>query len=182
MRALTAKEKKLLVVLVAALFFLLNVVGLQAFLDRQRQLQARITQLDTEVLESRSIMSDRTYWEERAAWLDEHQPLDDITTIEDDVKFIEFVESSARNSGLDYTRRAGGPLPPVGPYVEVYDASTVRGSMESLVKWLSELQQPKAFRTVKQLRIRSAQEPPDIIADIEVARWYRPVGGEEEAP
>lgn len=179
MRALTAKEKKLLIFLVGALFLLLNVVGLQAFLDRQRTLKAGITQLEIQADESKSILSDRDYWEQRAAWLDEHQPLDDITTIEDDVKFIEFVETSARNSGLDYTRRAGGPLPPVGPYVEVYDASQVKGSMESLVKWLSELQQPKSFRAIKQIRIRSAPEPPDVIADIEVARWYRPVEGSE---
>jgi hypothetical protein len=175
-RALTAKEKKLLVVLLAALFFLLNVVGLQAFLNRQRQLQSNIAQLQIQGDEARSILADRDYWQDRAAWLDENQPVDDITTIEDDVKFTEFVETSARNAGLEYTRRAGGTLPPVGPYVEVYDASTVKGTMESLVKWLSELQDPRTFRAIKQLRIRSAPEPPGVVCEIEVARWYLPVG------
>jgi hypothetical protein len=49
--------------------------------------------------------------------------------------------------------------------------------MEQLVKWLSEIQQPEAFRAVKQLRIKSG-EPPEVIADVEVARWYRPAEGE----
>jgi hypothetical protein len=42
MRALTAKEQKLLFLLIGALFVLLNIVGLQAFLNRQRLLQSNI--------------------------------------------------------------------------------------------------------------------------------------------
>ena len=49
MRALTAKEKKLLLALVGALFVLLNVVGLQAFLNRQRALQSSIVQLQAQL-------------------------------------------------------------------------------------------------------------------------------------
>jgi hypothetical protein len=60
----------------------------------------------------------------------------------------------------------------------VFDASTVKGDMKSLVEWLSKLQQPKEFRAVKQLRIKSADEPPNVVCDIEVARWFRPVEGQ----
>ncbi len=177
MRTLTSKEKRLLAGLLGTLFILLNVVGLQAFLNRKRALDANISQLETKLSESRAILDQKDYWRERGAWLDENQPTDDVTTIEDDTKFTEFVETSAKNSGLQYTRRGGGPLPAKGPYAEVYDASQVKGTMEQLVKWLAELQQPKAFRAVKQLRIKSG-EPPEVIADIEVARWYRAAGGD----
>lgn len=178
MRTLTSKEKKLLGGLLGTLFLLLNVVGLQAFLNRQKTLNLSISQLETALAASRDVLAQKDYWQERGAWLDENQPTDDVTTIEDDTKFTEFVETSAKNSGLQYTRRGGGPLPLKGSYAEVYDASQVKGTMEQLVKWLAELQQPKAFRAVKQLRIKSG-EPPEVVADLEVARWYRPVGGEE---
>ena len=50
--------------------------------------------------------------------------------------------------------------------------------MKSLVKWLAELQQPTAFRAVKQIAVKSG-EPPEVIAEVEVARWYRPTEGEQ---
>lgn len=176
MRALTAKEKKLLLALVGALFVLLNVVGLQAFLNRQRALQSSIVQLQAQLAEGRALLEEKDLWGQRAAWLDEHQPSDDVTTTDDDAKFYEFVESSAKSAGLEYTRKDAGNLPASGPLAEVFDSSQVKGKMESLVKWLNELQQPKAFRAVKQISIKSG-EPPDVIAEVEVARWYRPVQG-----
>ena len=176
MRALTAKEKKLLLALVGALFVLLNVVGLQAFLNRQRALQSSIVQLQAQLAEGRALLEEKDLWGQRAAWLDEHQPSDDVTTTDDDAKFYEFVESSAKSAGLEYTRKDAGNLPASGPLAEVFDSSQVKGKMESLVKWLNELQQPKAFRAVKQISIKSG-EPPDVIAEVEVARWYRPGQG-----
>ena len=149
MRPLTAKEKNLLIALVGALFVLLNAVALQMFLTRQSALHSNISKLSAQLAEN-------------------------VTSIDDDTKFTEFVESTAKKSGLAYTRRGGGPVQSGQQYAEVYDASQVKGKMESLVKWLSELQQPDAFRAVKMLRIKSAPEPPDVVADVEVARWYRP--------
>lgn len=177
MRALTAKEKKLLVGLLAAIFVLLNVFGLQAFINRQKTLQQSITGLEILAAESRDLVAQKNEWDERAAWLDANQPEDDVSTTDDDAKFYEFVESSAKKHGLQYTRKDGGTVPGDGSYAEVFDSSQVKGNMESLVKWLSELQQPDDFRAIKRLSIKSAPEPPDVICDIEVARWYRPAGG-----
>jgi hypothetical protein len=44
---------------------------------------------------------------------------------------------------------------------------------------LSALQKPRDFRVIKQLRIKSG-EPPEVVCDVEVARWYLPTG--EVAP
>lgn len=178
MRALTAKEKRLLIGLVGALFVLLNVVGLQAFLNRQRALQSNIVRLQGQLEEGRALLAEKDFWQERASWLNENQPPDDITTTDDDAKFYEFVETSAKNAGLTYTRRDAGNQTDAGAYAEVFDSSQVKGNMESLVKWLAELQQPKAFRAVKQIAVKSG-EPPEVIAEVEVARWYRPTKGEQ---
>lgn len=182
MRALTVKEKRLLAGLLGAIFVLLNVVGLQAFLNRQRDLQSNIVRLQGEMTEGRAILEEKTVWQERAAWLDAKQPGDDTTTTDDDAKFYEFVENSAKNAGLTYTRRDAGQRQSDGAYAEVVDSSQVKGKMEALVKWLNELQQPEAFRAIKQISVKSG-EPPEVIAEVEVARWYRPVqGGTPETP
>ncbi len=178
MRALTSKERRLLFALLGALFLLLNVVALKTFLGRRAALQANIATLEAELMQSRTVLGQKDYWTERAQWLESNQPTDDMTTVDDDNRFIEFVESTAKESGLAYTRRGGGPVSSEGrPYAEVFDASTVKGNMKSLVEWLSKLQQPKEFRAIKQLRVKSG-EPPEVICDIEVARWFRPVGGQ----
>lgn len=177
MRELTFKEKRLLVMLLAALFLLLNAVALKTFLGRRAALQANIAKLEADLMQSRTVLGQKDYWSERAQWLEANQPTDDVSTVDDDNRFIEFVESTAKGSGLNYTRRGGGPVPSEGrPYAEVFDASTVKGNMKSLVGWLSKLQQPKEFRAIKQLRIKSG-EPPEVICDVEVARWFRPTGG-----
>jgi type II secretory pathway component PulM len=182
MRALTVKEKRLLAGLLGAIFVLFNVVGLQAFLNRQRTLQSSIVRLQGELTEGRAILEEKTVWQERAAWLDAKQPGDDTTTTDDDAKFYEFVENSAKNAGLTYTRRDAGQRQSDGAYAEVVDSSQVKGKMEALVKWLNELQQPEAFRAIKQISVKSG-EPPEVIAEVEVARWYRPVqGGTPETP
>ncbi|MFZ9932598.1 MAG: hypothetical protein ACO3G9_05290 [Chthoniobacterales bacterium] len=180
MRALTSKERRLLFALVAALFLLLNVVALKTFLGRRAALQANIAELESRLVADRAILGQKDYWTERAQWLAANQPTDDMTTVDDDNKFIDFIPSSAKQSGLSYTRREGGPVPSNGrPYAEVFDASTVKGDMKSLVDWLVKLQQPKEFRAIKQLRVKSG-EPPEVVCDIEVARWFRPVEGETE--
>jgi hypothetical protein len=163
--------------LLSALFLLLNVVALKTFLNRRAALQTNIQTLEAELMQSRTVLGQQDYWGERAQWLESNQPTDDVSTVDDDNRFIEFVESTAKQSGLAYTRRGGGPVPSEGrPYAEVFDASTVKGNMKSLVEWISKLQQPKEFRAIKQLRIKSG-EPPEVICDIEVARWFRPVEG-----
>lgn len=178
MRALTSKEKKLLAFLVGALFLLLNVVALKTFLDRRALLQANIGSLEAQLMQDRTILGQKDYWMERAAWLDANMQVDDMATVDDDNRFIEFVESSAKKRGLAYTKKGGGPVASDGlPYTEVFDASTVKGDMKSLVGWLAELQQPKAFRAIKQLRVKSG-EPPEVVCDVEVALWRRPGGGQ----
>ncbi len=134
MRALTAKEKRLLIGLVAALFVLLNVVGLQAFLNRQRALQSNIVRLQGQLDEGRALLAEKDFWEERAAWLNEHQPADDTTTTDDDAKFYEFIETSAKNAGLTYTRRDAGQQSEEGTYAEVFDSSQVKGNMGLAMK------------------------------------------------
>ena len=175
MRALTSKEKKLLAALLGAIFVLVNVVGLQVFLNRQRALQKSIVQLEAQLNLNRAVLAEKPIWDEREAWLEEHQPLDDISTTEDDAKFYDFVEKSAKQCGLQFTRKGVGTQQIDGQFAEVFDNSLVKGNMESLVKWLHGLQQPKAFRAIKQISIKSG-EPPEVICDVEVARWYRASG------
>jgi hypothetical protein len=178
MRALTAKEKRLLLVLLGAIFVLINVIGLNTYLARLHSLKSSLLKLQGQLVENRAILEVGGEWLERAAWLDANQPTDDVATTDDDAKFYEFVETSAKNFGLSYQRREAGAVPQDGLLAEVFDSSQVKGTMEALIKWLVQLQDPSAFRAIKQLSIRSG-EPPQVIAEVTVSRWYRPSSGGE---
>jgi len=159
MRALTVKEKRLLIGLLGAIFVLLNVVGLRAFLNRQAALQASIVRLQGQLTEGRAILEEKAIWQERAAWLDANQPGDDTTTTDDDAKFYEFVETSAKNAGLTYTRRDAGQRPSEGTYAEVVDSSQVKGKMESSSNGSTNCN--NRSRSVRSSRFRSkAANPP----------------------
>lgn len=175
MRALTSKEKRLLWGLLAVLFVVVNLAGLRVFLARHSALQKEIVGLKMQATEDKNILAERALWEKRAAWLDANQPEDDLSTKEDDGKFFDFVKSSATKQGLQFTQKSLGEsmVGESGSIAEVFYSSQVKGKMESLVKWLHELQDPKQFRAIKQITIKSSEEK-EMICDIVVARWYRP--------
>lgn len=175
MRALTSKEKRLLWGLLAVLFIVLNLAGLRVFLTRHGALKKEIAGLKLQAAEDKNILAERALWEKRAAWLDANQPEDDLSTKEDDGKFYDFVKSSATKLGLQFTQKEVGEskMGEGDSIVEVFYSSQVKGKMEALVKWLHELQDPKQFRAIKQIAIKSG-EPPEMVCNIVVARWYRP--------
>lgn len=181
MRALTSKEKRLLWGLLAVLFIVVNLAGLRVFLARHSALKKDIAVLNLQAVEDKNILAQRALWEKRAEWLDANQPEDDLSTKEDSRKFYNFVETSATKLGLQFTQKDSGEsrIGEGGSIAEVFYSAQVKGKMEPLVKWLHELQDPKQFRAIKQIAIKSG-EPPEMICDIVVARWYRPKG--EVAP
>ncbi|MFZ4483565.1 MAG: hypothetical protein ACOYOL_06255 [Chthoniobacterales bacterium] len=180
MRALTSKEKRLLVGLLGALFVLVNVIGLQTLLNRQRDLRSNIGELRQQIDFGDALLAEKDYWAERAAWLAENQPTDDTATTQDDEKFYDFIESSARESGLEFAAGTPGAAVSQGAYVQINYSAKVKGKLQALIKWLNLLQQPKEFRAIRQISIKSDAEPPGIVCDIDVARWYRPL--EEKKP
>jgi hypothetical protein len=46
------------------------------------------------------------------------------------------------------------------------------GSLQNVVKWLVQVQQPEAFQAVTSLSLKSAEEPPTVNLELEIARWY----------
>jgi len=174
MRALTSKEKKLLAGLLAVLFVMINLAGLRVFLSRHSALKKDISDLEMQVAAGQALLAERTLWEKRAGWLDANQPEDDVTTTEDNGKFYDFVKSSATKHRLQFTQKESGDsrLGRDDSIAEVFYSAQVKGKMEDLVKWMHELQDAKQFRVIKQIAIKSG-EPPEMICDIVLARWYR---------
>jgi hypothetical protein len=48
------------------------------------------------------------------------------------------------------------------------------GSLQDVIKWLVQIQQPELFQAITNFSLKSANEPPTVSLELEVARWYAP--------
>ncbi len=59
-----------------------------------------------------------------------------------------------------------------------YQAVTVRlklsGALQNVIKWLVQIQQPELFQAITSFSLKSANDPPTVSLELEIARWYAP--------
>jgi len=48
------------------------------------------------------------------------------------------------------------------------------GALQNVIKWLVQIQQPELFQAITSFSLKSANEPPTVTLEPEVARWYAP--------
>jgi hypothetical protein len=48
------------------------------------------------------------------------------------------------------------------------------GTLEDVVRWLVDVQQPDKFQAVTTFSLKSQEKPPAVDLELEVARWYSP--------
>jgi hypothetical protein len=48
------------------------------------------------------------------------------------------------------------------------------GALQNVIKWLVQIQQPELFQAITSFSLKSANEPPTVTLELEVARWYAP--------
>ncbi len=173
MRQLTPNEKRLSWVLAASVFIIVNLVGISFYMGRARAMQAEIAALRNQRTEAEVWMADREFWEARAAWLKEHQPPRPSGS-DASSELLQEIQRSTNAAGLTIlTQSLQDPNPQPG-YYEVAIRLQLSGSLESLVKWLAQLQKPTAFYAIPSFNLKSDKEPPNVICDLVVARWHAP--------
>ncbi len=184
LRPLNPREKLLLGAMGLVVFVLANLFGLSTILEQRKRLAARVASLQIQDREARSILQEKKLWFERADWLRENQPVDDANSTDDENKFYEQLEQSAARHGVKIVKReflppaapeAGGEVVPVvRPFEEFAVQLTVTAGMESLVKWMSSLQQPTRFLALKRATLQiDPNDNKKLLGDLVVARWYR---------
>lgn len=182
LRPLTPREKRLIAAMALVAFVLANVIGLHMLMGQRARLMARFSTLQTQAREAKTWLDEKDLWFRRAAWLDENQPADDPHSTDDEHEFYSNLEKSAAKYGVKIVKREFIPPDPDVSSAEAarkaYDEFavqlTVSGSMEALVKWLADLQQPTHFRAIKRVAFQlDPQDATKLLCDIIVARWYR---------
>lgn len=107
----------------------------------------------------------------RKAWLDEKQPGSQADGQESS-KLLEFLQQSARQQNITISNQKLADPRTNTHFREVSVQLEVKGRLDSVSKWLAGLQGPERFQAVTTLTLKSDTEPPKVICNLTVARWY----------
>jgi hypothetical protein len=172
MRQLTSREKRLAIFLGLAVFVVVNLIGL-VVLKRQRvALENQLSDLESRAMVHEVLLGQKREWLKKEAWMSEHQPVysspgDAMTDL------VEDLSAGSNRSGLDMTPPRLDEVESFPTHNEVSATVEVSGSLRSVVGWLAQLQQPEKFQAVTSFSLASDKEPPNVKADLRVARWFR---------
>jgi hypothetical protein len=173
MKPLNKNERRLVAVLGLVVFVMGNLWGQQFLKQKQSAFKSQLADLKVEDQESKQWLADQTLWIGRKQWLDEHQPKA-TTQGEINSALLEFLQSSARKQNITITEQSLTETPPQSFSQQATVNLKIGGSLESILKWLAEVQQPDKFQAVPSFKLLCDTEPPKMKCEMQVARFYAP--------
>ena len=173
MRTMSQSEQRLLTIFLVLLIGIVNLLGWHFLLGKKKALSAKLTELRAEEKSAAQWIADRKLWEDRRAWLDQHQPKM-ASDSEANAELLNFLQSSARKQNITIVEQALKDTATTAQYREVSAGLKITGSLQAIIQWLVELQQPDKFYVIKNFSLKSDAEPPKMKCDLEVARRHVP--------
>jgi Tfp pilus assembly protein PilO len=173
MRPLNSNEKRLLALFALAILVMANLIGLSYYKRMTTGMQLEQAELNALKMEATVWGSEVELWAARKAWLDENQPRQPLDGTANSA-LLEMIQQTASAQNVTIMDQS---LPePVDTqfYKEVSVRLRVSATLEQLTRWLAEIQAPESFQAITSFNIRSDKEPPKIICDLQIARWYAP--------
>jgi len=173
MRPQTKNEKILLSILIVMIFVIGNYFGYRWLAQKQSGLQLAYLELQGDRLDAEHDLQQSSLWAQRQAWIHDHEPaLGDQGETQGAV--LEFVKKGAADNKLhiddeqivpEVEHGAGG--------TRVNVSINVKGSMQSLVKWLADLQKPDQFYAVTSFSLKADQDAKSYICTLHIARYFK---------
>jgi len=170
-RKITKREQKLLFIFLGAIFLLFNLIGVAALFRKQAEFQSKLKALRIERLDARSWLAEKDTWQKRREWLDKTQPKLK-TAGEADGALLDALQSSAGKYAITITDKSFGDPVQQPYYQEIAVKLKVNGSLEAVIRWLDELQQPANFQAIPSLSMKTDNDPTKISCELTVARWF----------
>jgi len=168
----TRNEKILLLFLLVILFGGANFYGYEWISQRQHALEMSYLELKADRTEAEVDLQKQDLWTQRQAWIKAHEP---VLTDEGDTKakVLQYVLKGARDHDLkiaeenldDVQRGAGGTRVNVG--------LKMKGSMQDICGWLTDLQKPDSFYTVSQLSLKADEDQKSMDCTLQLARYFK---------
>ena len=172
MRALNRNERLLAGLFGGLAFLFLNLAGMRWIANHTATAKADIAQLESDAAAARVLLKDRPGWVVRQNWVESHPPeaYDEKTSRS---KFVQDVQSGVAAQQLKIESQQ--PLEPEreGRLVEVGIEITVTGRLESIVRWLYDLQQPGKYERIRTFTLKQAEDGNTMQALVRLGKVFR---------
>jgi hypothetical protein len=168
----TKNEKILLGILAAILFAGGNYFGYRWLAQKQSSLQLAYLQLKADQAEAKVDLQESDLWAQRKAWIRDHEPaLGD----EGDSKaqVLNYVVKGAHDNKLEVMEQHLNNVQRGAAGACVTVTVKVKGSMEGLAKWLTDLEKPDQFYAVSSFKLSADQDQKSMICELQIARYFK---------
>jgi len=163
----------LLALLGTILFVGGNFYGYQWFSDQQYRLHRTYLELRADQAEAEVDLQKADDWSRRAEWVHEHEPvLHDEAVTKDQI--LEYAVKGARDNKLEITDQGLMEKIQRGPAgAQVGINLKVKGSMENLARFLTNLQKPNQFYSVSSFSLILDQDQKSFNCSLQLIRYFR---------
>jgi hypothetical protein len=173
LRKLTKTEKRLSTILIVAAFAMANFYGLGYLFDLLGSTSQEVSDLRGQAHSDETWLKEKSLWLARKRWIDAAQPRMRVNQVPQS-ELLESLTTSARANQLDIQEQSFSENKTTPNYQSVAVRLKLGGPLQNVIKWLVKVQQPELFQAITSFSLKSANEPPSVILELEVARWYAP--------
>ncbi len=173
MRPRTKNETLLLILLAAIVLLGGTFYGYKWIATKQKSLELSAAGLHADQLEAEIDLKESDLWQQRMAWIQQHEPA--LEGNEDDAKanVLNYALKGAREHQLDILEQSLGEVEHGPAGVRVNISVKVKGSMEALVNWLTELEKPDQFYAVSLFSLKADQDQKSMVCSLQLARYFK---------
>ena len=168
----TRNEKVLLSVLAAMLFVVGNFFGYRWISQKQSSLQLTEAQLRADQAEAKVDLQQSDLWAQRKSWVSDHEP---VLGDEGDAKaqVLEYVLKGARANKLEIMEQSLNDVQHGAAGTRINVSVKVKGSMQDLCKWLTDLQKPDQFYAISTFSLKADQDQKSMVGTLQIARYFK---------
>jgi hypothetical protein len=166
-------ERRLIIVLGLALFIMGTFYLVSYLLDIESGLALKIRGLEASANTDQVWLREKQFWLDRKKWIDQKQPKVAPGAVPQS-ELLQSLTASAQNHKLTIQEQSFTDAKSTANYQAVAVRLKLTGTLEDVVRWLVDVQQPEKFQAVTTFSLKSQEKPPAVDLELEVARWYSP--------
>ncbi len=183
MLELTPREKVLIGLCVAVIFFVVNGFAARSIVKNLRGSGDRLAVLKSELADHEMWLDEAPKADARERWLNEKMPSLSGTTLgKEQGDLLQAMQDEVFDRKLSIDQQSLQDIEYDNFFTEVSVRLQVRGNEADVVDWLISLQGPEKFLVIKAMELeidsKAQEEEPQAVCEITVAKWYAPDNGQ----
>jgi len=172
-RPQTKNEKILLTILVAILFVGGNYFGFGWIAEKQSSLQLAEAGLRADQAVAKVDLAQSDLWAQRKAWVSENEPAMGGDEGETKAAVLTYVKKGADDNKLTVLEQSLNDVQRGAAGTRINVSIKVKGSMQDLCKWLTNLQKPDQFYAISSFSLQADQDQKSMVCSVQVARYFK---------